>query len=131
METPSFSLRWAPGFVGMAIGFALYGVSLGQFLFYVRFFPDDHLILKSLVLGVFVLDTAHTVTTGSFYWRELVACRGTTSYECTLALPWDLNTILVCNALVAFFVQRCDAWSMVCASESHCPMSAFMRTECG
>ncbi|KAL4071688.1 hypothetical protein V8B97DRAFT_427348 [Scleroderma yunnanense] len=92
METPFVgSLRWAPGFIGMAIGLVLYGVSIGQYLFYVRFFPNDHSILKFVVFMVFVLDSVNVFTWSSFYWRVLVTCRRDISYECTLRLPWDMS----------------------------------------
>lgn len=89
----------------MTIGLALYGVSVGQCLFYIRFFPDDYFILRSVVFAVCVLESVNTFVTGSFYWRILVSCRQNTSYYCTLGLPWDLNVSIVTNCLVAFFVQ--------------------------
>ncbi|KIM54263.1 hypothetical protein SCLCIDRAFT_1222139 [Scleroderma citrinum Foug A] len=133
MGTPSFSLVWAPGYIGMAIGFALYGASIGQYLFYVRFFPDDHYILKFAVFTVLyvILKLSWTITTGSLYWKMLVICRQNTSYGYTLALPWQLNVTLVTNCMIAFCVQWCDASSMSYTSYPRCPMTAFMRTGFG
>ncbi|KAL4071692.1 hypothetical protein V8B97DRAFT_2109878 [Scleroderma yunnanense] len=118
METPFVgSLKWAPGFIGMAIGLTLYGVSIGQYLFYIQFFPNDHSILKFVVFTVFVLDSVNAFTLSSFYWRVLVTCRRDISYECTLGLPWDLYVVIVTMCSVAFCVQWCDAQFLICASE--------------
>ncbi|KAL4071690.1 hypothetical protein V8B97DRAFT_2109877 [Scleroderma yunnanense] len=89
----------------MAIGLVLYGVSIGQYLFYIRFFQNDHSILKFMVFMVFVLDSVNAFTLSSFYWRVLVTCRRDTSYECTLGLPWDLYAAIVTMSSVSFCVQ--------------------------
>ncbi|KAL4065791.1 hypothetical protein V8B97DRAFT_1113486 [Scleroderma yunnanense] len=107
MGTPSFSLLWAPALIGMAIGFALYGTSVGQYLFYIRFFSEDHYILKS-VFTVFMLDTANTIITGSLYWEMLVTCRWSIAPECTGGLPWQMKANVIVICLLTFCVQWCD-----------------------
>ncbi|KIK13342.1 hypothetical protein PISMIDRAFT_406131 [Pisolithus microcarpus 441] len=41
MADVSTALKWGPGFVGMSIGLAMYGVLVRQFLFYTMAFPRD------------------------------------------------------------------------------------------
>ncbi|KAI6118018.1 hypothetical protein F5141DRAFT_598428 [Pisolithus sp. B1] len=105
MTDVSTALKWGPGFVGMSIGLAMYGVSVCQYLFYVMAFPRDRRLIKCVVLLVFVLDTINTVTSLSFCCRTLVLCRWTTTYACTLQLSWDLSTNLGSRFVVSFLVQ--------------------------
>ncbi|KAI5984662.1 hypothetical protein EDD15DRAFT_2533127 [Pisolithus albus] len=105
MADVSTALKWGPGFVGMSIGLAMYGVSIRQYLFYTMAFPRDKRLVKYVALLVFVLDTVNTLTCLSFYCRTLILCRWKTSYTCTLQLPWDLSTNLVSRFTVSFLVQ--------------------------
>ncbi|KAL4078509.1 hypothetical protein V8B97DRAFT_1915061 [Scleroderma yunnanense] len=86
MGTTSFSLL-------------LYGTSVGQHLFYIRFFPEDHNILKSVVFTVLyaILVFAHDTSTsdGSLYWEMLVTCRRSIAPECTGGLPWQMNAVIL------------------------------------
>ncbi|KAL4078714.1 hypothetical protein V8B97DRAFT_1933030, partial [Scleroderma yunnanense] len=50
-----------------------------------------------------MFDTVHTAITGRFYWRMLVLCRWNTSYECTLALPWELSVTMIITVSWAQF----------------------------
>ncbi|KAI6147976.1 hypothetical protein BKA82DRAFT_4146699 [Pisolithus tinctorius] len=96
---------WGPGFIGMTVGLALYGVTVCQYLYYISTFPNDKRLLKHAVLLVFVLDTLGTITLISFFCRELIFCRWQTSYACTVEMPWDLSVTLATTSLTAFFVQ--------------------------
>ncbi|KAI6019479.1 hypothetical protein BKA83DRAFT_4306498 [Pisolithus microcarpus] len=105
MADVSTALKWGPGFVGMSIGLAMYGVLVRQFLFYTMAFPRDKRLVKCVALLVFVLDTVNTLTCLSFYCRTLILCRWKTSYTCTLQPSWDLSTNLVSRFMVSFLVQ--------------------------
>ncbi|KAI6030328.1 hypothetical protein EDC04DRAFT_91262 [Pisolithus marmoratus] len=89
----------------MAVGLALYGVSVCQYLFYVAAFPDDKWLLKSVVSLVFALDTFNTIALLSFNRRTLISCRWQTSYACTVEMPWDLSSAFASRFFIAFFVQ--------------------------
>ncbi|KAI6013076.1 hypothetical protein BKA83DRAFT_4362937 [Pisolithus microcarpus] len=102
--TPA-ALMWGPGFIGLTVGLALYGVSTCQYLFYVPTFRNDKRLLKSAVFLVFALDTFNTIALISFYSRVLIFCRGKTSYACTLEMPWDMSSALGTSFTTAFFVQ--------------------------
>ncbi|KAL4073142.1 hypothetical protein V8B97DRAFT_1952518 [Scleroderma yunnanense] len=88
MSTLPISIKWGPQLIGLAVGLAFYGVSVGQYLFYARAFPDEKCFLKVLVGLVFFMDTIHTVVTTSFCWRIFVYCRVLADQECSLQLPW-------------------------------------------
>ncbi|KAF8833799.1 hypothetical protein BDN67DRAFT_663818 [Paxillus ammoniavirescens] len=56
----SFALIWAPMFLGYSVALASYGATVGQFVYYVRAFPDDRRLLKILVFIVLCVDNFHS-----------------------------------------------------------------------
>ncbi|KAI6158629.1 hypothetical protein EDD17DRAFT_991355 [Pisolithus thermaeus] len=95
------SSSWGPGLNGMAVGLALYGVSVFQYRFYVAAFPKDKHIVKTAVFlvlyvapfirfvpstGISVhrfLDTINTLALLCLYYRVLIAYRWSTTYPST------------------------------------------------
>ncbi|KAI6120325.1 hypothetical protein EDD16DRAFT_1577403 [Pisolithus croceorrhizus] len=79
------SSSWGPGLNGMAVGLALYGVSVFQYRFYVAAFPKDKHIVKTAVrISVHrFLDTINTLALLCLYYRVLIAYRWSTTYPST------------------------------------------------
>ncbi|KAL4077592.1 hypothetical protein J3A83DRAFT_4185942 [Scleroderma citrinum] len=105
----------------MAIGFALYGASIGQYLFYIRFFPDDHYILKSaafIVLYAILLFSHHTNTLTILEQQlSVTLVTNVLSSKCTVAFcvqcfyahrVWIMsarNKLLICAVLTCSCAQ--------------------------
>ncbi|KAG2347322.1 hypothetical protein BDR05DRAFT_651891 [Suillus weaverae] len=52
MAPNSTEVMWGPGFIGCIIATALYGISFGQYIFYLRSFPRDSKRLKLFIMTV-------------------------------------------------------------------------------
>jgi len=96
---------WGPGFIGCIIATALYGISFGQYMFYLRNFPQDSNRLKLFIMAAFLSDTIHQYTMTSFYWHILISCRRSMSFECTTGFPWQMVVTVFVLYLIIFFVQ--------------------------
>ncbi|KAG2043973.1 hypothetical protein BDR03DRAFT_342569 [Suillus americanus] len=108
MAPSSIEVMWGPGLIGehsgdspfktsqltlgqgYIIATALYGVSFGQFMFYLRSFPQDSKRLKLFIMTVFLFDTIHQYAVTGIYWSIFISCRRSTSLECTNELPWQM-----------------------------------------
>ncbi|KAG1734596.1 hypothetical protein EDB19DRAFT_1142956 [Suillus lakei] len=86
----STEVMWGPGFIGYIIATVLYGTSFGQYIFYLRSFPQDSKKLKSFIMTVFLFETIHQCAMMGIYWSILISCRRSTSLECTNKLPWQM-----------------------------------------
>ncbi|KAF9233980.1 hypothetical protein BU15DRAFT_66102 [Melanogaster broomeanus] len=102
---------WAPGLIGSQIGagfaFAssLYGIALGQSIYYARHFPGDPRLTKLMVLLIFLGDTAHMIGSVQFYWELLISCHQSSSWTCETRLPWGMFVTLPVNYATTFAVQ--------------------------
>ncbi|KAF9245262.1 hypothetical protein BU15DRAFT_71020 [Melanogaster broomeanus] len=56
MSNPLVMSAWAPGLIGLAFAGSLYGVALGQSIYYARHFPNDSRLIKFMVLAIFLAD---------------------------------------------------------------------------
>ncbi|KAG1888141.1 hypothetical protein F4604DRAFT_1715739 [Suillus subluteus] len=90
MAADSTELMWEPGFIGFIITTALYGTAFGQYLFYVRWFPQDSRELKLFITMAFCLDTIQEYSLIGMYWSIFISCRRSMSLECTTQLPWQV-----------------------------------------
>ncbi|KAG1767610.1 hypothetical protein EV702DRAFT_749972 [Suillus placidus] len=52
MVANSVELMWGPGFIGFMIATAFYGIAFGQYIFYLRSFPEDPKRLKLFIMMV-------------------------------------------------------------------------------
>ncbi|KAF9229969.1 hypothetical protein BU15DRAFT_84241 [Melanogaster broomeanus] len=52
MSNPLVMSAWAPGLIGLAFAGSLYGVALGQSIYYARHFPNDSRLIKFMVLAI-------------------------------------------------------------------------------
>ncbi|KIJ61229.1 hypothetical protein HYDPIDRAFT_116216 [Hydnomerulius pinastri MD-312] len=105
MSTLSFEVMWGPGVVGFMVAVALYGVGIGQFIYYARAFPRDSKPIKALVSLVCILDNFHMCSLSAFYWKLLISCHMNTSYDCTVRMPVVLIIGVFLVYLVTFIVQ--------------------------
>ncbi|KAF9235294.1 hypothetical protein BU15DRAFT_78127 [Melanogaster broomeanus] len=72
MSNSLVTSAWAPGLIGFAFASSLYGIALGQSIYYARHFPDDPASLSSW--GMFVaipINYATTFAVQSFYCRRV------------------------------------------------------------
>ncbi|KAG2050795.1 hypothetical protein BDR06DRAFT_627556 [Suillus hirtellus] len=102
-------LMWGPGFIGFIIATVLYGTAFGQYLFYVRCFPQDSRKLKFFITMTFCLETIHEYLLIGIYWYILISCRHSTSFECTAQLPWQLAVLMahwIIFAVQCFYARR-------------------------
>ncbi|KAG1839048.1 hypothetical protein DFJ58DRAFT_813239 [Suillus subalutaceus] len=74
MAPNSIEGMWGPGFIGYIIATALYGISFGQYMFYLRSFPQDPKRLN-------LFDTMHQYAMTGIYWSIFISCRRSTSLE--------------------------------------------------
>ncbi|KAG2360538.1 hypothetical protein BDR07DRAFT_140220 [Suillus spraguei] len=83
MAPNSAEVTWGPGFIGYSIATALYGIFFGQYVFYLRSFPQDSKRLKLSVMTVFLFDTINQFSMMAVYWSILISCRRSMSLQCT------------------------------------------------
>ncbi|KAG2360687.1 hypothetical protein BDR07DRAFT_130213 [Suillus spraguei] len=90
MSTNPMALMWGPGFIGFIIATALYGIVFGQYLFYLRWFPQDSRKSRLFIAMVFCLETIQEYALIGLYWSIFISCRRSMSLECTAQLPWQM-----------------------------------------
>ncbi|KAG1734594.1 hypothetical protein EDB19DRAFT_1726738 [Suillus lakei] len=105
MAANSTEVMWGPGFIGCIIATVFYGISFGQYMFYLRSFPQDSKKLKLFIMTVFLFETIHQYTLIGIYWSILISCRRSTSLECTTQLPWQMLLGVFMSYSVIFAVQ--------------------------
>lgn len=105
MVANSVELMWGPGFIGFMIATAFYGIAFGQYIFYLRSFPEDPKRLKLFIMMVFCLGTIHEYALIGMYWSILISCRRSTSLECTTKLPWQMVLGVFMACWIVFAVQ--------------------------
>jgi len=101
----SVQVMWGPGAIGFMIATAFYGAAFGQYIFYLRSFPQDSKRLKLFVFMVFCLGTIHEYALIGMYWSILISCRRSTSHECTTELPWQMVLGVFMACWIIFAVQ--------------------------
>ncbi|KAG1807432.1 uncharacterized protein BJ212DRAFT_744211 [Suillus subaureus] len=110
MVVNSVELMWGPGVIGFMIATAFYGIAFGQYIFYLRSFPQDSKRLKFFIMMVFCLGTIHEYALIGMYWSILISCRRSTSLECMTKLPWQmLGVFMACwivFAVQCFYAHR-------------------------
>ncbi|KAH7909855.1 hypothetical protein BJ138DRAFT_178544 [Hygrophoropsis aurantiaca] len=95
---------WGPSFAGLVISLAMYGTSVGQYIYYVISFPGstDLNSIKAFVFSVMLFNTVHTYVSVAFFWMMLVS--GHNSFTHILLMPWQLAMVLLCYC-ITFIVQ--------------------------
>ncbi|KAH7882267.1 hypothetical protein F5I97DRAFT_334496 [Phlebopus sp. FC_14] len=101
MLATSFALQWGPGICGFMVAMALFGCTLGQFMFYLLSFPKDLKSLKLSVVLLLVVDALHTYCVTALYWKYLGLCHGVTSPPCPTVLPWEM----LASVLLSYFMS--------------------------
>lgn len=105
MAPNSIEVMWGPGFIGYTIATMLYGISFGQYAFYMRSFPQDSKRLKSFVMTVFLFDTINQFSMTAVYWFILISCRRSMSLQCTTKISLQIPLAVFTANSIAFFVQ--------------------------
>ncbi|KAG1888134.1 hypothetical protein F4604DRAFT_1899772 [Suillus subluteus] len=105
MVVNSVELMWGPGVIGFMIATAFYGIAFGQYIFYLRSFPQDSKRLKLFIMSVFCLGTIHEYALIGMYWSILISCRRSTSFECMAKLPWQMVLGVFMACWIVFAVQ--------------------------
>ncbi|KAG2131017.1 hypothetical protein DEU56DRAFT_814451 [Suillus clintonianus] len=105
MSPNSTDPMWGPGLIGFIIATTFYGIAFGQYIFYVRWFPQDSRKLKLFIMMVFCFETIHQYAIVGMYWSILISCRRSTSLECAAQLPWQMLLVVLLGYWIAFAVQ--------------------------
>ncbi|KAG2360539.1 hypothetical protein BDR07DRAFT_1461932 [Suillus spraguei] len=105
MAPNSTEVMWGPGFIGYMIATALYGISFGQYVFYMLSFPQDSKRLKLFVTTVFLFDTINQFSLMAVYWSILISCRRSISLQCTTETPLQMSLGAFTTYWIVLFVQ--------------------------
>ncbi|EPS99065.1 hypothetical protein FOMPIDRAFT_84831 [Fomitopsis schrenkii] len=91
-------------FAGTIFATLLYGCTCGQGLYYLSEYPDDRRMIKALVLTLWGLDTATTVTDSMLMWDYVVRGHQTTAALATMpSLVQSLQVILYASSSTKVF----------------------------
>ncbi|KAF8445015.1 hypothetical protein L210DRAFT_3643182 [Boletus edulis BED1] len=104
MTNDLVTLAWAPGLIGMSISSCMYGVSLAQSAHYVRYFSNDLVSIKLLVLVVSIADILHVIGATESHWSKLVLCHrrdAATGSYLAVAMHYVITFAVQC-----FYCQR-------------------------
>ncbi|PIL32314.1 hypothetical protein GSI_05560 [Ganoderma sinense ZZ0214-1] len=99
---------------GAALIGTLYGVLLHQMYNYLRLHSGDNIYLKSYVMVIFLLDTAHSVLITALCYLKLVTNYLNLSYLVTVDWPLSLLTavtaanVVACQSFFAYRVYQID-----------------------
>ncbi|KAG1740511.1 uncharacterized protein EDB91DRAFT_1132883 [Suillus paluster] len=104
-DSTSTELLWGPGVIGFVIATAFYGAAFGQYIFYLRNFPQDSKIFKLFIMMVFCLVTINQYALIGMYWSILISCRRSTSLKCMTELPWQMLLGVLVSAWIVFAVH--------------------------
>ncbi|KAH7922822.1 hypothetical protein BV22DRAFT_630343 [Leucogyrophana mollusca] len=105
MSDNSVVAPWIPSIIGTMLGLGMYGISLGQYAFYLHAFPVDQRALKILVALVLVMDTLSTYGVVYYHWAVLVSCHHNASLACLSFLPWQVFMAEVLGYTITVLVQ--------------------------
>jgi hypothetical protein len=95
-------------FIGVICAAVFYGVTILQMLFYFQTYPSDRIFLKSLVTGIWMLDTLSLILVSHSTYTWLVI-----DYADPVALNKIIGTIAfepLCSATLALIVQSFMAY---------------------
>ncbi|KZT20965.1 hypothetical protein NEOLEDRAFT_805387 [Neolentinus lepideus HHB14362 ss-1] len=93
-----------PLWIGFIVSTALYGVTLGQTVYYYLSFPEDNRATKCLVAMFFLMETVHEAMIVHSQWWYLVAeCNGD-SNACLL-VNWSIMFQACPTLLISFMGQ--------------------------
>ncbi|KAF9245268.1 hypothetical protein BU15DRAFT_58889 [Melanogaster broomeanus] len=130
----------------------LYGVALGQSIYYARYFPGDSRLIKLMVLVILwvgplwmssandafssLADSAHMIFSVQIFWDALIRCHGSSSWICENQLPWGafINVPLTCltqsrQYAITFAVQSHRVW-IISGNEGILPLLSFSLRFC-
>ncbi|KAJ7238771.1 hypothetical protein B0H12DRAFT_1137104 [Mycena haematopus] len=103
MAAPDVPTTLGALLLGAFFASMLSGIVNLQTLLYFRWYKSDPMGFKLLVLGVWSLDTLHTVFIWVGLWDYLIADYGDT-YMINY-IPWSISLTVVVTAIVTFFVH--------------------------
>jgi len=106
---PSLNLILGPILLGSCFGWGLFGIFVLQTYLYYRWYPNDHIGLKLLVAGLFVLELADTAVSTHAVWYFTITGWGDPSF--LFASPWSFCAAVILTGLIAavaqfFFARR-------------------------
>ncbi|KAK7039355.1 hypothetical protein R3P38DRAFT_3261724 [Favolaschia claudopus] len=108
---------FATSFIGFSIATTLYGISCLQAYLYYRNYPKDHLLLKSTVALLWVLDTLCTIFVAHSLYTYFVLNFGKNP-TVDLVIPWSFTTEKFLVTLITFVAQLFYARTIWKSSEN-------------
>ncbi|KAI0937011.1 hypothetical protein AcV5_005009 [Taiwanofungus camphoratus] len=109
--------------LGVLFAVILYGCGIAQTLFYIRHYPDDKMLLKSLVAFTCLLDTARTILDIQVAWYMLVQ-----NHAQPHALSLFTKTFLAEYFLAALTILIVQLSSRIPQLWSHASLTVFVRS---
>ncbi|KAH7923539.1 hypothetical protein BV22DRAFT_1196612 [Leucogyrophana mollusca] len=102
-----------PGLVGLTISLVMYGITLGQYSYYWRTFPNDKRHVKYFVALLLAMDTFHAYCSAATEWYVLVSCRRHGSIACPMGPSWQSIASLFLSVRISALEYRVTALTTV------------------
>ncbi|KJA24361.1 hypothetical protein HYPSUDRAFT_183886 [Hypholoma sublateritium FD-334 SS-4] len=115
-----------PPFLCVIFNWGLFGVLSTQLYIYYQAFPDDRLLLKTLVYLVFLLEMAQTILITQTGWGLYASGFG--NIEAFGMIGDDWISVILLGGLVAFLVQTFYAYRILVLSKSRIVVGSIMLT---
>ncbi|KJA15208.1 hypothetical protein HYPSUDRAFT_220158 [Hypholoma sublateritium FD-334 SS-4] len=113
---PNLQTITGPPLLCIILNSGLFGVLSTQVYIYYQAFPKDKKLLKCLVYGVYLLETAQTIFLTQTAWRMFAHGFGDISGINAIGTSW--LSVCVINGIVAFLVQSFYAYRLSVISQS-------------
>ncbi|KJA24288.1 hypothetical protein HYPSUDRAFT_39058 [Hypholoma sublateritium FD-334 SS-4] len=110
------TIRAGPPLMCIILNSGLFGVLSTQVYIYYQAFPKDKTLLKCLVYGVYLLETAQTIFLTQTAWRMLAQGFGDLSGINIIGTAW--LSVCIIGGIVAFLVQCFYAYRLSVISQS-------------
>ncbi|TFY60273.1 hypothetical protein EVG20_g7477 [Dentipellis fragilis] len=105
---PNLLLIVGPLLIGCLFSWCLYGVLFVQLYLYYLSFPQDKIIVKLTVYGLFIVDTFQSVAITDLAWAFL--CKGWGDLGALRFTTWGFAVVPLVSGIVAAWVQLFFAW---------------------
>ncbi|KAH7913783.1 hypothetical protein BJ138DRAFT_547842 [Hygrophoropsis aurantiaca] len=101
VDNSAFLLHEVPSLIALIVSLMMYGITLGQYLYYRHNFPSDKGRIKYFVLFLFTINTLHMYGSIADEWELLISCHHNSSPTCFKMSQWQSNVSLSCASYYA------------------------------
>jgi len=121
---PNITLLVGPELVGVCVNWLLWGILTVQVYYYFTFYNDDWPI-RTLVIGLFILDSAQSIFSFTLTFKQLASGWGNLG---PLSAPgWSFEGIAVFSGIISFCVQIFFAYRIYTLSKVRLKESSTER----